>query len=156
MKAENEILSVRLWPHRSLSQNGFKVLVIVFGTIAVCSGILFLSIGAWPVFGFFGLDILLLIWAFRASYKAAKAFEEISISHTEIVLRRVSPKGVAEEWRFNPYWSRLMIERDYEDRVTRLAIRTKGEDHVVASFLGHHEKAEFAKVLGAALAEAKS
>jgi uncharacterized membrane protein len=138
-----------------LSQNGFKVLVLIFGTIGLCSGILFLSIGAWPVFGFMGLDIVLLIWAFRASYRSAKAFEEISISNEEIVLKRVSPKGVAQEWRFNPFWSRLEIERDYEDRVIGLAIRTKGVSHKIAAFLGPQEKADFAKILGAALSEAR-
>ena len=31
----------------------------------------FLLLGAWPVFGFFGLDVLLLYLAFRANYRAA-------------------------------------------------------------------------------------
>ncbi len=43
-------------------------------------GILFWSIGAWPIFGFFGLDVLLIYLAFRWNYRSARAREEISVS----------------------------------------------------------------------------
>ena len=32
----------------------------------------FLLAGAWPVFGFFGLDVLLVYWAFRLNYRRAR------------------------------------------------------------------------------------
>lgn len=154
-KTQENILSVKLWPHRSLSRNGFQVLMIIFAGLAVVSGVIFLSIGAWPVFGFLGLDILLLLWAFRASYRSAQAFEEITISREEVHLKRVSPTGVMEEWRFNPFWAKLQIKRDPEERVVELAIMCKGQTHVFASFLGPQEKEEFSAVIGAALAEAR-
>ena len=33
--------------------------------------------GAWPVFGFFGLDVLLIYWAFRLNFRAPRATEDI-------------------------------------------------------------------------------
>lgn len=152
---QNAILSVRLWPHRSLSPRGFRILIVVLASIAVASGLLFISIGAWPVFGFFGLDILGLIWAFRASYRQARAFEEIRVTREEVLLRRVSSRGVAQEWRFNPLWSKLQIRRDNQDRVVELAILSRGESLPFAAFLGPGEKEEFSQVIGAALAEAR-
>ena len=46
----------------------------------VVGGVLFLLLGAWPVFGFFGLDVLLIYGAFRLNYRAARAREEITPS----------------------------------------------------------------------------
>ena len=69
---EPTIFSAVLTPHRSLGHVGFLVLMIVFGGVSFISGMVFLLMGAWPVFGFFGLDVLLLYWAFRLNYRARR------------------------------------------------------------------------------------
>ena len=70
---EPTIFAAVLTPHRSLGNIGFLVLMIVFGGVSFVSGIAFLMMGAWPIFGFFGLDVLLLYWAFRINYRRAAA-----------------------------------------------------------------------------------
>ena len=65
---EPTIFSATLTPHRSLGRVGFLVLMLLFGGVSFVTGMLFLVIGAWPVLGFFGLDVLLLYWAFRLNY----------------------------------------------------------------------------------------
>ena len=72
---EPTIFSATLTPHRSLGHIGFLVLMLLFGGVSFITGVLFLVIGAWPVFGFFGLDVLLLYWAFRLNYRHAEAYE---------------------------------------------------------------------------------
>ena len=57
---EPTLFSATITPHRSLGQAGFLVLMLVFGGVSFCTGVAFLLMGAWPVFGFFGLDVLLL------------------------------------------------------------------------------------------------
>ena len=56
--ADEPFFNALLTPHRSLGRTGFTILMgtLVFGWLA--TGALFLSQGAWPVFGFFGLDVL--------------------------------------------------------------------------------------------------
>ena len=54
---EPTIFSAVITPHRSLGSIGFLVLMIVFGGVSFVTGIAFLLMGAWPVFGFFGLDV---------------------------------------------------------------------------------------------------
>ena len=41
---------------------------------AICftAGLASLSVGAWPVFGFFGLDVALLYLAFHLNYRAGR------------------------------------------------------------------------------------
>src|SRR5574338_1098102 len=73
------IFSATLTPHRSLGRVGFLVLMIVFGGVSFVAGMLFLAIGAWPVLGFFGLDVLLLYLAFRLNYWHAEAYEQVTV-----------------------------------------------------------------------------
>ena len=70
----------------------------------------FYLIGAWPIVGFLGLDVALLALAFRASFRAARAYEEFRLTYLELLLARESAGGARREWRFNPAW--VTLERD--------------------------------------------
>src|SRR5579862_4653775 len=91
--AEPTLFSAIITPHRSLGGVGFLVLMGVLSAVSFAAGIVFLMLGAWPVFGFFGLDVLLVYWAFRINYRRSKATEEISITPSELRVRRVSHRG---------------------------------------------------------------
>jgi len=112
-------------------------------------------LGAWPVFGFFGLDVLLIYWAFRANYRAATAFEEVTVTASELRVRKVSHRGKASEWSFNPLWVRLDRESHDEFGIERLFLVSRGRRLPIASLLGPQEKESFAAALGAAIGEAK-
>ena len=152
---EPTIFSATLTPHRSLGRIGFLVLMLLFGGVSFVTGILFLVIGAWPVFGFFGLDVLLLYWAFRLNYRHAAAYEEVKVTPVALTVRKVSHRGIAREWTLNPLWVRLEKKVHEEFGIERLFLVSRGKELAVASFLGPDEKASFAKALGAALTEAK-
>ena len=55
---EEEIFRALLVPHRSLGRKGFLIVMAAIGGSSFLTGLFFLSLGAWPVFGFFGLDVL--------------------------------------------------------------------------------------------------
>src|ERR1044071_7707333 len=90
---EPTIFSATLTPHRSLGRVGFLILMLLFGSVSFVTGMVFLLMGAWPVFGFFGLDVLLLYWAFRINYQRALAYEEVMVTATELRVRKVSHRG---------------------------------------------------------------
>src|SRR6185369_17089775 len=90
---EPTLFSAILTPHRSLSATGFVIVMALVGGMSFFAGMAFLLMGAWPVFGFFGLDVLLVYLAFRANYRAATAFEEISVTTGELRVRKVSHRG---------------------------------------------------------------
>ena len=54
------LFSARVTPHRSLNRTGFTVLMAFVGVVSFVAGIAFYLMGAWPVLGFFGLDVLLI------------------------------------------------------------------------------------------------
>ncbi len=111
--------------------------------------------GAWPVFGFFGLDVLIIYWAFRLNYRRAAATEDIVVTPYEIRVRRVSHRGHVVEWTLNPLWVQLERKEDAEFGIEKLYLVTRGRRLSVASFLGPDEKASFAKALSVALQAAK-
>jgi uncharacterized membrane protein len=152
---EPTIFSATITPHRSLGRAGFLVLMLVIGGISFVAGMVFLIAGAWPVFGFFGLDVLLIYWAFCVNYRAAKAYEQVIVTASELKVRKVSHRGQVAEWTLNPLWTRLDKQTHQEFGIEKLFLVSRGQKLAVANFLGPDEKADFAAALGAALGEAK-
>jgi uncharacterized membrane protein len=154
-RAEPKLFSALLTPHRSLNRTGFLVLMGFLTLVSFAAGVVFLMMGAWPVFGFFGLDVLAVYWAFRINFRRATATEEISVTPSELRVRRVSHRGHVVEWVLNPLWVRLEQETHAEFGIERLYLVSRGRHISVGSFLGADEKASFAKALLAALQAAK-
>jgi uncharacterized membrane protein len=152
---EPTIFSAVLTPHRSLSRNGFLILMLVLGGISLATGIAFLLAGAWPVFGFCGLDVLLVYLAFKVSYRSARAYEQVTVTPSELTVRKVSYHGRISEWTLNPLWVRLDRVVHAEFGIERLFLVSHGRRLAIAGFLGPDEKASFALALSAALGEAK-
>jgi uncharacterized membrane protein len=153
--SEPELFSALLTPHRSLNRTGFLVLMGFLSAVSFVAGVAFWLMGAWPVFGFFGLDVLLVYWAFKVNFRRAKATEEISVTSSELRVRRVSHRGHVVEWVLNPLWVQLDQKIHAEFGIEELHLVSRGRRVSVASFLGPDEKASFAKALLAALQAAK-
>src|SRR6266852_5280743 len=153
--AQPELFSALLTPHRSLNRAGFLVLMGFLSAVSFAAGLAFWLMGAWPVLGFFGLDVLAVYWAFRINFRHARASEEIRITPSELRLRRVSHRGHVVEFVLNPLWVQLDQKMHAEYGVEKLYLLSKGRRVSIASFLGPDEKASFAKALGAALAAAR-
>ena len=150
-----EIFSALLTPHRSLNRTGFLVVMAFVSVISFAAGLAFLLMGAWPVLGFFGLDLLAIYCAFRVNFRRAKASEEILVTPSELRVRRVSHRGHVVEFVLNPLWVRLDQVAHEEYGIEKLYLVSKGRHLAIASFLGPDEKASFAKALTAALQAAR-
>lgn len=150
------VFATVLRPHRSLSPKGFGILMMAIGACTSAAGFAFWFMGAWPVVGFLGLDLLLIQFAFHMNYRAARAAEEISLTRDRLLVRRVSPSGIAVETGFDPYWARLEVDRHPEFGVTGVRIASHGVRLAIARFLGPREREAFADALGSALARLKA
>jgi uncharacterized membrane protein len=150
-----EIFVTRIVPHRSLSRRNFRLLVMLFSAASFCTSVPFVILGAWPVAGFMGADVALFYFAFRANFRAARAYEDVSVTPLELVLAKVSASGRRQEWRFNPSWTRLERQEHEEFGLQQLSLVSRGRSVEVAAFLGPDEKAAFARDLSLALSEAR-
>lgn len=140
-----------LLPYRSLPPRGFNILMLVLGGISVAAGTLFVSLGAWPVCGFFGLDVALVYLAFRLSYRSARQRETLRLGEDELTVERVGIRGDRRLWRFQPFWVRVMFEERADDS-NRLALVSHGQTLPIGTFLPPPVRREVATTLRDALA----
>ncbi len=152
---QQPLFTARLTPHRSLNRTGFIVLMTFVSVVSFAAGVAFLLMGAWPVFGFFGLDVLVVYWAFKVNLRDARAYEDIRVSYSELRVRRVTHRGHSMEWVFNPLWIKLDREIHEEFGLERLYLVANGRRLGLARFLGPAEKDSFYKALSTALQEAR-
>jgi uncharacterized membrane protein len=152
---ERPVFSAVIRPHRSLSPQGFRIVMALVCLASLVAGIPFVVMGFWPVAGFFGLDFLGLYIAFRISYRQGEAFELLELTPIRLLLRKVTPRGEVREWRFNPLWTRLSREDDDEFGLQKLEVASRGQSLVVARDLSPPERETFADELGRALSDVK-
>jgi uncharacterized membrane protein len=142
-----------LTPHRSLGPKGFLILMSVICAISFGTGFAFFLMGAWPVFGFCGLDVLLVYVAFKASYRSGRLLEVVDLTDDNLTVTRVQPSGNRESWVFNPYWVRVSVS-ERVGRSSEMSLASHGTRLVIGAFLTDQEREEFAGALKRALADA--
>jgi uncharacterized membrane protein len=152
---EAPLFDVRLNPHRSLGRGGFRNFMLATFALSALVSLPFYLMGAWPVVGFMGLDVLGLYVAFRLNFRSARAYEELRLTPLELLFARVNAHGARREWRFNPAWVRFERIEHEEFGTQRLSLVSRGRSLEVGAFLGPDQKAELAAKFSRALAEAR-
>jgi uncharacterized membrane protein len=144
-----------LYPNRSLGRTGFAVLMGAIVLVSAAIGAGFMMVGAWPVTGFLGLDVVLIFLAFRWHDREARRAEFVRLDGDGLTVRRLAPDGSSASWHFEPYWLRVSIEAaGRHDR--RLILRSHGRQLEIGAFLTQEERQELARALEAALREQRA
>jgi len=150
---EPTLFSAIITPHRSLNGTGFLVVMLLVSGFSFIAGMVFFLLGAWPVVGFLGLDVLLVYIAFKVSFYRMRAFETLRLTEQSLVYERVNPAGVRKRWTFQPYWLRVEFD-DPPDHGSQLRLRSHGHAITVGAFLAPPERRAFAAALRDALRKA--
>ena len=137
---------VVLHPNRSLGPKGFMIVMILVGLISFGAGMVFLLNGAWPVFGFLGLDVLIIYVALKLNFRDSSRYETIRLTKEALELRRTAPGRAEQAWTFEPYWARVTLDAD-----DRLHLTSHGQDVEFAAFLIREEKESLRDALNNAL-----
>ena len=103
---------------------------LVLGSLAVV--ILAISLGfalhgAWLVFPFAGLDVVVVFLAFRYVGQRAGDFECISLQGDTIIIERHS-RGSTERFEFNRYWVQVEFNQERGGGQGRLLLRSHGKE----------------------------
>lgn len=135
-----------LTPHRSLPLAGFGILMAMLAVVSFAAGMSFVLRGAWPVFGFFGLDVGLVYLAFKLNYRSGRIAEIIRLDEQALTIARRYPGGEVKSWRLEPYWVQVLLLGP-EGRDPVLTLRLHGRDLVIGAFLTVRERREVADAL---------
>jgi uncharacterized membrane protein len=140
-----------LRPHRSLSRMALLLVLggMLAGSLYVTTIMYFL--GAWPVIGFNGADILLAALLFWLNSRAARAREIIRLSDTALEITDIAPNGRQEQTTLSPDWAWVELE-ERPATVPALFLRTRGVVREIGRQLGEAQKRDLAEALDRALA----
>lgn len=144
-------LDLTLTPNRSLHRRHSRWLIAGVGAVFALLGLRLLLVGAWPVLPFMLIDLLLLGWAFRASYRSGRAYEWLHIKDGWLTLWRVSPHGARTAQRFDPGRTIARLEQIDTDQ-NRLWLANGTQRASVGAFLSPAERAALYPVIARALA----
>lgn len=99
------------FPRRSLGQTGFRILMGIIIVLSFLIGTMFYWLGAWPVSGFFGLDVLLIYWAFKIQYEHGKAVEIVRLTDDALTITQIDHKGKRQDFSYNSYWVSVCMRK---------------------------------------------
>jgi uncharacterized membrane protein len=147
-------LDAVLEPPRSLSTRGFNRVMMALGFASLLSGVYFLAIGAWPVMGFLGLEILALWLVFRFSFRAQTARTYVRVTADAVDVRKVDGWGRERRARLAAHFARVEFDRAATGP-NALRIATSSRAYPLGEYLTPRERETFARRLSQAISDAR-
>ena len=155
MTAAGIYMDAVLQPSRSLSARGFNLVMLAMGGVSFAMGIAFLSAGFTPIAGFLGLDILLLWWMFRRSFRELAQRTYVRVTASSLDLRHIDGRGRQIEASLPSAFARVELDEKARPQ-GRLLLAAGDKAYIVGKFLTPEERASFAASLRNALLAARS
>ena len=137
-------------PHRSLSRRQLKLLLGLLAGMSCFAMTILWLLGAWPVIGFSGAEIILVIVLVRMHAVGARAGELVMMTERELLVVRTDAKGRRHEFVLDPAWLNVLVSERL-GRVPALWLVARERRIEVAASLGEQEKRALARALAAAL-----
>jgi uncharacterized membrane protein len=144
------LFQAEVTPHRSLSARGLRLVIVFVCAVSLGTTTLFWILGAWPIAGFNGVEILLAIILLKAHQKSARAKEVLLLSGAGLRVRRVDARGKVSEFLMPAGWLNVVLT-ERPGRVPGLYLAARGAQVEVAMSLGEPEKRDLAEALAGAL-----
>ena len=137
--------------HQSLGDKGMKAVAVLVVAASTAVAALFSFLGAWPIIGFTGLEVLLVLGLLSLHRRGGRrAVEVLAITGDRLVVRRTDTRGRREEVKLHAYWARVSLE-ERPGTASRLLLTERRRGVEVGSLLGDAERRELAAMLSDAL-----
>ena len=146
----NKLYEISLYPYRSLNKTGFFILMFSLGFISFVAGIIFMIKGAWPVFGFFGLDVLLVYIFFKINFRSGKKKEILILTKNQLIIEFYNSKKISKTYYLDAHWLQIRLSK-LKNEMSKLKISSKNKSIIIGSFLRYQEKIDVVKSLKKAL-----
>ena len=143
-----------LRPNQSLSQRGFAIVMAIVGGVSFLTGIAFISMGAIPVIGFFGLDALAFYFAFRMSFRKQREETRIIVTAKELRLTHTRANGAEKSASLPSAFARVELAEPLTAN-SWLRIEYGKTAYVIGRFLTLPERKSLARAIRAALHDAR-
>ncbi len=156
MEAQETLyLDTVLTPNRSLSERGFAIGMAIVAVVFFLTGLMFWSMGAVPVLGFFGLDMVAIWLAFRLSFRKLNEQTHVTVSARAIRLSHRDARGRVREAEVPSAFARVELDEPVTAS-SWLRIEHGRTAWVIGRFLTSAERKAFAGALRQALKAARA
>ena len=146
-----EAIVITLWPYRSLSLRGFRILITILAGLMSFIGLGFYLLGAWPVVGFLGLEIIIIWYAFKWNYRSGQLVETVAITPQQVDIIRTDWRGRSRTICLNGVWIKAELDTK-EKKKCRLYLRHHANKLEIGEFMPPAEKPSLAVALNEAFA----
>lgn len=150
MSGEPLLFEAIITPHRSLSRRGMWRLLAAIFVACTLNASVFVAVGAWPVGGFTGVELILAAVLLRLNTRAARACELLLLTPSTLRVVRTDPAGARQETRLPSGWLNVLLE-ERPGRVPALYLVAHGAKEEVGTVLGEAAKRDLAEALAQAL-----
>ncbi|MEM9739356.1 MAG: DUF2244 domain-containing protein [Pseudomonadota bacterium] len=144
-----------LTPNDSLSPRAFQIVMGVTVIMSFLAGMMFLSMGAWPVIGFFGLDALALWFGFRLIRRRTRAETRVRVTADRVTLHHKDGNGGEKSAELPAAFARVELDEPVGP-TSWLRIEHGQTAYIIGRFLTPKERESLAKGLRAALRRARA
>ena len=140
----NKYLDIKIYPSQSLSRKGFRILILIFLIPACLIGTFFSLLGAWPVAGFMGLELVLIYFAFKIYLNNSKVYERIVLDDKNLRIKYYNQEKIIKTITLEPTWLKVHISNNNIPS-NILSLRSHGKENFVGMFLSPREKVVIAE-----------
>lgn len=139
-----------LVPYRSLSPRGLAILLSFLGVVSLGVTTMFWYLGAWPIAGFNGGEMILAAVLLRAHIRSRRAREVLLLTEQTLRILRFDEDGNRDEVSLPAAWLNVVLE-ERPGRVPSLLVSSHRKHQEVAKMLGDADKRDLAAALKDAL-----
>lgn len=144
-----------LTPNTALSPRAFLIIMGLVGAMSFLGGMLFLSMGAFPVIGWFGLDALAIWYAFRKNFRDLEEETTVHITADSIRLTHSRPGQEAKKVELPTTFARLSMAHPAR-RPSELRLAHGQTAYVIGRFLTPRERNSLYEAMENAIRKARS
>jgi len=144
------LFEAELRPNRSSTPAALHRIGLILSAVLVPAGLIFVYVGAWPVFGFLGLEIVALYALLHYNHRRTAMVERIALTDTDMIVERIDPWGRRRSWSFRRHWLQVNVAHPDSSK-SMLELRSHGETLTIGAFLTPSEHLAVAADLRRAL-----
>lgn len=132
---------LHIWPHQSLTPNGFALFIAAtFGMLLLPLFALLGTVVVWGLLPFLMLAVAGIWFAITRNQRNAQIIEILRLTPTDAHLVRHNPKGQAQEWSCNRYWTQTLMHDRNGPVPHYVTLRGGGREVEIGAFLSEDER----------------
>ena len=146
-----------LWPHRSLTPEGFAIFIGITAALIFVPAIPLLGTPVlWGLLPFLAGAVWMIWTALRRNLRDRTVSEELTLWPDHVHLVHREPDGTAQEWDANPFWVTVHLHRTGGPVENYVTLKGGGREVEIGAFLAPEERVALHHELEAALARLRT